>query len=131
MKTDAQPSPDPETILKEWTWKTQAMKDMTVSVCRLALDRGLGGHFSALDLTNHGACAHGGTGIAGSVFRQLAEAGIIGPVGAFVDGQFFQKRVRNPGGNPIGVWRLKSPGLALTLLRLHDPKPVQEQLAFT
>jgi hypothetical protein len=99
------------------------MRDMTFAVCRLALNRGVGGEFSALDLPAHGAGKQGGSGIAGSVFRQLVDAEIIGPVGAFIDGQFYQKRLRNENGNPIGVWRLTSGGRARALLNLHAPQP--------
>jgi hypothetical protein len=120
MNTDTMPTQ--ATLLTEWTWKTPAMRDMTLAVCRLALARGVTGEFSALDLATHGADRHGGTGIAGSVFRQLAEAGIIGPVGAFVDGEFLQRRVRNDGGNPIGLWRLTHPGLARALIAAHAPE---------
>jgi len=123
--------PDCGTLVNEWTWKTPAMRRMTLAVCRLALDRGTGGEFSALDLSAHGADEHGGTGIAGSVFRQLADAGILAPVGTFAGGEFFQKRVRNAGGNPIGVWCLKHPGLARALIGRHDkplPKPEQIEL---
>lgn len=126
---DVKPLPDVETVLAQWTWKTPAMKAMTLEVCRVALDRGLGGEFSALDVGPRGADAQGGTGVAGSVFRQLADAGVIGPAGTFVDGEFFQRRIRNAGGNPIGLWRLESPGLARALLRVHGaprPAPVQE-----
>ena len=121
MQTLAPSQPTPAVLLREWTWKTPAMRDMTLAVCRLALARGLGGEFSALDLPQHGADAHGGTGIAGSVFRQLAEAGIIGPVGTFIDGEFFQRRRRNACGNPIGLWRLVHPGLARALIAAHTP----------
>lgn len=123
--------PDAETLVNQWTWKTPAMRSMTISVCRLALARGLSGEFSALDLASRGAGEHGGTGIAGSVFRQLADAGIISPVGTFVEGQFYQRRVRNAGGNPIGCWRLANAGLARAMLARHDrplPKPVQLDL---
>lgn len=124
IATPANAQPAPAVILKEWTWKTPAMRDMTLAVCRLALARGAGGEFSAMDLADHGADAHGGTGIAGSVFRQLAEAGIIGPVGAIVDGEFIQRRVRNACGNPIGLWRLTHPGLARALIAAHAPESV-------
>ena len=122
MTTDTLPTA--ETLLREWTWKTPAMRAMTLAVCRLALARGVGGEFSALDLGEHGADAHGGTGIAGSVFRQLAEVGIVAPVGAFVEGEFLQRRVRNAGGNPIGLWKLRHPGLARALIAAHAPAPV-------
>ena len=113
--------PTAEVLVQEWTWKTPAMRDMTFAVCRLALNRGVGGEFSALDLPAHGAGEQGGSGIAGSVFRQLVDAEIIGPVGAFIDGQFYQKRLRNENGNPIGVWRLKNAGLARALIDRHAP----------
>jgi hypothetical protein len=123
--------PSRQTVLEEWTWKTQAMRAMTLAVVRLAWARGTGGEFSALDLPDHGADAHGGVGIAGSVFRLLAEAGIIARVGVFVDGQFFPRTVRNAGGNPISLWRLAHPGLARALLERYGeppPRPVQMEL---
>jgi hypothetical protein len=113
----AQPSLDAQ--VKQWTWKTPAMRRMTLAICRLALARGPAGTFSALDLETHGEDAHGGSGIAGTVFRQLSDAGIIGPVGAVLDGEFIQRRVRNACGNPIGVWRLAHPGLARALIQAH------------
>jgi len=122
-----------EATVAEWTWKTTAMRDMTVAVCRLAIERGVSGEFSALDLPVHGADEHGGTGIAGSVFRVLADHDIIAAVGVFVGGQFFAKTIRNAGGNPVKFWRLKSPSLARELLRRHDPDaapaPRQEEMA--
>jgi hypothetical protein len=123
IATPANAQPAPAVILKEWTWKTPAMRDMTLAVCRLALARGAGGEFSAMDLAEHGEDAHGGSGIAGSVFRQLVEAGIIAPVGAFVEGEFLQRRVRNACGNPIGLWKLAHPGLARALIAAHAPQP--------
>lgn len=125
------PAPSADVLVREWTWKTPAMRDMTLAVCRLALARGTREEFSALDLAAHGAAAHGGSGIAGSVFRQLADANVIAPVGVFADGEFLQRRVRNENGNPVGVWRLKERGLALALLRAHgtpQPAPVQAEL---
>ena len=124
IATPAKAQPSPETLVREWTWKAPAMRDMTLAVCRLALARGVAGDFSAMDLADHGADAHGGTGIAGSVFSQLAEAGIIGPVGAIVDNEFIQHRVRNACGNPIGLWRLTHPGLARALIAAHAPESV-------
>jgi len=127
--------------LNEWTWKTPAMKAMTLAVCRLALARGIAGKFSANDLdtvlyktadgrvdyAHNKAEKHGGTGIAGSVFGQLVRAGIIAPVGVLLnDGAFFQERVRNAGGNPVGVWRLRHPGLCQALIRVHAPAEVKE-----
>jgi len=109
-----------EILVNEWTWKTPAMKAMTLAVCALAIERGTHGSFSAMDLKTHGAASHGGSGIAGSVFGQLVKAGVIAPVGAFIDGTFYQKRVTNENGNPIGVWQLKSRALAMSLLRVHS-----------
>jgi len=115
--------PTAEILVHEWTFKTEHMRLMAIDACRLALSRGAGGEFSAMDLPHHGAEEHGGTGIAGSVFRQLLNYGIIGPVGAFVEGEFIQRRVRNAGGNPIGIWRLKDASLAHALLRAHGARP--------
>lgn len=115
--------PPPEVVVNEWTWKTPAMKRMTLDVCRLAINRGIGGEFTALDLPTHGAEDHGGTGIAGTVFGQLAKAGILAPVGGFIDGEFVQRIVRNAHGNRIGVWRLAHPGLARALIKAHDTQP--------
>jgi hypothetical protein len=75
MTTPAQPAPD--LVVNEWVWKSEAMRAMTMAVCKLALQRGAGGEFSAMDLPEHGADAHGGTGIAGSVFGTLADRGLI------------------------------------------------------
>lgn len=120
-------APTADILVQEWTWKTPAMRDMTLAVCRLAIERGQE-TFSAFDLEKHGACEHGGSRIAGSVFRQLADAGIIAKVGVFVDGQFIQKRTMNDGGNPIGVWRLASHSLAAALVARHAPAaPAVEQ----
>jgi hypothetical protein len=115
-----------EVTLKEWEWKTPAMKAMTLAACRLALARGVAGKFSALDLPTHGETEQGGSGIAGSVFRRLANEGIIAPVGVTLsDGAFFQERVRNAGGNPIGVWRIRNAALARALLRAHGATDVE------
>jgi len=114
-------------LINEWTWKTTSMRDMTLSVCRLALRVGITGKFSALDLPMHGEIAQGGSGIAGSVFRSLVESGIIAPVGVLLaDGAFFQERVRNAGGNPVGVWRIRHPGMARALVRAHAPAEIVE-----
>lgn len=130
-RTGHSAAPAAEILLQEWTWKTPAMKRMTLAVCRLALARGIQGEFSAMDLSDHGEIQHGGTGIAGSVFRLLADAGIIAPVGVFSEGEFLQRRVRNSGGNPIGVWRLAHHGKAWALIQAHDPAPARiEQLEF-
>ena len=111
---------DAETVVNEWQWKTPAMKAMTIAVCRLALSAD---EFSALDLPVQGEAEHGGQGIAGSVFRSLAEAKIIEPVGAWSsDGsEFYQRRVRNKNGNPVGVWRGADKALVRALLRRHAP----------
>ena len=123
--------PAAEILVQEWTWKTPAMRDMTMEVCRLALARGQES-FTAMDLPAHGEDAHGGSGIAGSVFRQLVDAGILAAVGVFVDGSFVQLRKRNACGNPIGVWRLANHGLASALVARHAPAvvkvPVQAEL---
>jgi hypothetical protein len=131
MIAPAQPSP--EVQVREWTWKNTAMRRMTLAVCRLALGRGTGGSFSAMDLAEHGEEAHGGSGIAGTIFRQLSDVGIIAPVGVWVDGEFVQKYVRNACGNRIGVWRLAHPGLARALLAAHDSAPIvatQSEMVF-
>lgn len=52
--------------------KNPAMAAMVVMVCRLALQRGAVGEFSANDLPVHSASNHGGRGIAGSVMKDLA-----------------------------------------------------------
>lgn len=118
-------------IIQEWTWKTPAMKAMTLAVCRLASGQGTDGEFSALDLPTHGETAHGGSGIAGTIFGQLAKFGIIAPVGVFIAGEFVQRIKRNACGNRIGVWRLAHPGLCRALLKVHDPHraPEPKQLA--
>ncbi len=93
---------------------------MTLDVARLAMERGRDNPFSALDLPRHGEDAHGGSGVAGSVFRQLADAEVIEPVGGWLeDGTFVQRRVRNAHGNPVGVWRLQHAHVAAALLRQH------------
>jgi hypothetical protein len=121
MNTDTMPTQ--ATLLTEWTWKTPAMRDMTLAVCRLALARGVAGEFSSMDLPQHGADAHGGTGIAGSVFKQLTLSGIIRPVGLWVAGEYIQRRVRNACGNPVGVWSVLNPSLARALIARHAPAP--------
>lgn len=122
-----------DATIQQWTWKTEAMKAMTLAVCELALARGLQGEFSAMDLDLRGADDQGGTGIAGTVFKQLANAGILAPVGVMIAGEFHQRRVRNDCGNPIGVWRLAHAGLARKLIAIHGAKkqapPIQEELA--
>jgi hypothetical protein len=115
-----------EGLVNQWTWKTPAMRDMTLAVCRLALDRGLGGEFSALDLPLRGAHDQGGTGIAGTVFRHLKEARIIARVGVFVGDTFYPRSVINDGGNPVGVYRLAHPGMARALVEVHSPGEIGE-----
>ena len=118
-------APDPAIIVREWTWKTEAMRE----AMRAVLECGLSGDgvatFSALDVPLRGASAQGGTGILGSVFRQLADLGILAPVGAFAGGQFCQFRVRNARGNPVGVWRLGNRGLAEALLMRCGGRPLR------
>lgn len=122
-------TPDPHAVVMQWTWKTDAMSRMALAVCELAMARGVTGEFSALDLPMHGEAEHGGSGIAGSVFGQLAELTIIAPVGVFQGFDFYQKRVRNNHGNPIGVWRLNSRALAETMAsRLGWIRPAPAQL---
>jgi hypothetical protein len=123
-----------EAIINEWTWKTPAMRAMTLDVCRLALARGMDGEFSALDLPKRGADNQGGTGIAGSVFRQLAKAGILGFACDWTtDGRAVPRTVINDGGNPIKLYRLLSAPLARALIHRHSPEecpaPVQAELA--
>lgn len=110
-----------EAIIEQWTWKTPAMKAMTLAVCRLALR---GGEFSANDLPEF---AHGGSGICGAIFNRLAKDQVITPVGAFVAGEFQQKTVRNAGGNRIGVWRLHNAARAAQVLTVHDAAPKHYQ----
>lgn len=123
--------PAPDVVVTEWVWKSEAMRAMTLAVCQLALSKaeGRAEGFSALDLPDHGADRHGGSGIAGSVFRTLVDHGVIAPVGAFVDGEFVQKRVRNAGGNPIGVWRLASGALARSILAAHGARVAEREQA--
>ena len=110
-----------EATLVQWTWKTPAMREMALAVCRLAIARGHSGEFSAVDLPSHGEEAHGGSGSAGSVFRQLKDAGIIARVGVFVGSTFYPRTIPNAGGNPVGVYRLQNYGLAEALIRAHAP----------
>lgn len=114
-----------EAMVHEWTWKTPAMRDMALAVCRLALARGAAGEFSALDLPMHGQAEQGGSGIAGSVFRQLKDAGIISRVGVFVDQTFYPRSVTNAGGNPVGVYRLAHAALARRLIEVHSPGEIR------
>lgn len=111
-----------EARLLQWVHKNPAMAAMVVMVCRLALERGAAGEFSANDLPLHTASGHGGRGIAGSVMKDLAHPdwGVLTPVGTW-DGaaQFLPKYATNAGGNPIRVWRLKSAALASRLIELH------------
>jgi hypothetical protein len=100
----------------QWVWKTPAMAAMAVAVCRLAIERA-GQEFSAKDVK---LPDHGGQGIAGAIFKRLADDEVLSPVGSF-DGaaKFLPKYVTNEGGNPIRVWRLKSYARALRLIVLH------------
>jgi hypothetical protein len=100
----------------QWVWKSPAMEAMAVAVCRLAVERA-GQEFSANDLT---LAEHGGQGIAGSIFRTLADNEVIAPVGTFDAAKQFQpKYVTNAGGNPVRVWRLVSYARALRLIEVH------------
>ena len=111
-----------DATISQFVWKSAAMRDMTLAVCRLAITRA---EFSALDLPTHGEDRHGGSGIAGSVFGLLAKADIIEPVIVGWDGERpLQRQVRNKAGNPIGVWRIKSGPLARALIARHDPPVV-------
>jgi hypothetical protein len=124
-----------EAILHQWAFKPEPMRRMLVAVLQLALRGGGGGEFSALDLPTHGEVAHGGSGIAGSVFLQLKHDGILEAVGVWVDGTFYPRTVINGGGNKISVYRLAKPELARTLLGRHAPslvsRPVQMELVST
>ncbi len=114
-----------DVTIAQWTWKTEAMRQMVRNICALALDRGRYGTFSALNLDEHGAAQHGGVGIAGSVFRALATLEVIAPDGVVVDGEFVQRYTHNAQGNRIGIWRLASSARAQALLdRLGAPAPV-------
>lgn len=106
----------------QWMWKTPAMGAMAVMICRLALERGAQGEFSANDLPAHKAAQHGGSGIAGSIFKRLASDEVLCPVGLFVDGKFMQKVTFNAGGNRIGVWRLLNAARAQRLIRVHTAR---------
>ena len=118
-----------DAAINAWTWKTPAMRDMTLAVCRLALERS---NFSANDLPIHGEGEHGGSGIAGTVFGQLVKAEILEPVGAFgIDGAFYPRTIHNSKGNRIGVWRLRNSHLARALIKRHAPltePPAGEQM---
>lgn len=111
-----------EAVVRQWTWKTPAMKHMTLAICKLALARP-GAEFSANDLPED--FEHGGGGIAGAVFNRLAKDGVIAPVTIWTGVEHAQKYVRNAGGNRIGLWRLLSAGLARALLKIHG-QPVPE-----
>ena len=121
MPTDLQITEQQQASIHQWTWKTEAMRHMTLAVVRLALARGLNGEFSALDLPLRGALSQGGSGIAGTVFKNLKDAGLICRVGVFVGGAFYPRNVINDGGNPVGVYRLAHPGMARALLAIHAP----------
>lgn len=101
----------------QWCWKTPAMEQMAVAVCRLALQRGAAAEFSANDLPEF---EHGGSGICGSIFKRLIEDGVLTRVGSFYDGQFNPKIICNKGGNKIGVYRLASHARASALIKVHE-----------
>lgn len=121
-----------EAAILQWTWKTPAMKAMSLAVLKLAIERG-GAEFSANDLPEFD---HGGRGIAGVIFHRLQHDGVISPVGHFDGTQFFPKTVRNAGGNRIGIYRLKNYRLALRALAVHSDDhgaahsaPLQKEMA--
>lgn len=118
-----------EAIILQWSWKTPAMKAMTLAVCRLALERGARGtEFSANDLPDF---AHGGAGIAGAIFQRLARDGVLAPVLVWDGTSYSQKYVRNAGGNRIGLWRLANAALARRALEVHgQPEPELKQTNF-
>lgn len=127
-----------EAALRQWAWKTPAMKAMTLAVCRLALERA-GSEFSANDLPEFiggkTASVHGGQGVAGAIFHRLIADGILARVGRFEcasrTGQptFYPKVVLNAGGNKVGVYRLACSARARTLLRVHgQPEPELKQV---
>ena len=107
-----------DATIAQWTWKTPAMKAMTLAVCRLALARGRG-EFSANDLPEFD---HGGGGVAGAIFNRLAKDGVIGPVCHPEGGALVQNTVRNAGGNRIGVWRLVCAARAQRALEVHGER---------
>jgi hypothetical protein len=114
-------NPLPSPTETQWLFKTQAMTEMAIEVCKLALE---GREFSANDLVLDD---HGGSGIAGSVFRTLAAHGAIAPVFHYYGCAQVQKTVRNGGGNRIGVWKLNCERTARRIASL--PKP-EAQLSF-
>jgi hypothetical protein len=114
-----------EAVVNEWTWKTEAMRQMSVDLCRLALERGEQGKFSALDLPKRGADDQGGTGIAGSVIGTFAHRDLIAVYGVEVGGKFYAEKVTNAGGNPINCYRLANRRAVEQLLaRLEACAPV-------
>lgn len=97
------------------------MAAMSVAICELAIKRGAQGEFSANDIKLDD---HGGSGIAGSVFKRLAKDEVLCPVVIWAGTDHQQKYVRNAGGNKVGVWRLKNLARAQRLLALHSKMPV-------
>jgi hypothetical protein len=110
-------------IMISWAFKPEAMRRMLVRVLTLAFKLP---KFSAMDLPEHGAEAHGGSGIAGCVIKQLKDEGVLSVVGVFNDGKFYAETIINNGGNPIKVYRLANGGLARALLKVHAPLFVHE-----
>lgn len=107
----------------QWTWKTPAMAAMAVAICKLALERGMAREFSANDLPIHTAIEHGGSGIAGSIFKRLLEDGVLVRAGIFdSERKFCPKIAVNAGGNKIGVYRLASHARASALIRIHSAR---------
>lgn len=115
-----------EATLREWAYKTPAMRQMIIHVLTAALR---GGEFSAMDLPIHGETEHGGPGIAGTVIRQLIQDGILARVGTWDGPHFCPRVIKNAGGNNIGVYRIANPALARTLLERQSGLMIkQEQL---
>lgn len=108
--------PLPTPTETQWLFKTDAMTAMAIEICKLALH---GWPFSAnnIELENHG-----GSGIAGSVFRTLAAHGAIKPIVFFNGAGYTQKTVKNAGGNRIGVWMIDSHATARRIASLPHPE---------
>ena len=123
-------NPSADIALKEWVFKNDHMRRMACDICDLAIKRGLL-PFSANDLPRHGEKEQGGSGIAGTLFKQLSEQlHIIAPVCFAVGDKLIQDYENNEGGNKIGMWRLNPNGgmaRASALLRSHGRKDEKQQ----
>jgi len=114
---------------RQWLWKTNAMLDMAKMFVRLALGQD---EFTANDLPDD--FAQGGPGIAGSVTKILANAGIIKKRGAWIGDQFMCKMATSARhdnhGSSLFTWTLASRGLAERFLtRNHATlEPQQKEL---